>query len=172
MKGNYVSNASLSDEQAKTQLYDTAKEYEENEKLRWLALHLRFQIMNLQKTNAPDPATVQNLKEAAPEILQQLDLFFRSLLIGITPTSQGVQKGAIDRKVTSMASDAIFNVSHGTVNPWKHTAMSLGLASLTGSKLSLQILNRAGHSNIYNEATGLETEFAYSSPAGYSTGGI
>ncbi|ESO95160.1 hypothetical protein LOTGIDRAFT_160926 [Lottia gigantea] len=61
-----------------------------------------------------------------------------------------------------MASDAIYNVSRGTVKPWKHIALGLGLASLTGSKLSKQILNRAGHSISYSETKGLETEFAYS----------
>lgn len=114
--------------------------------------------MNMPKSKTPDPATVQNLKETAPEIPQQLDLFFKTLLGGLTPTHQDTE----DRKVISIASDAIFNVSHGTVKPWQHTAMGLGLASLTGSKLYLQILNRAGHSISYNETKGLETEFAYS----------
>lgn len=117
--------------------------------------------MNLQKTKALDPATVQNLKETALELPHQLDLFFRSLLGNITPTFQDIQKGAIDRKVTSMASAAIFNVSHGSVKPWKHTVMGLGLASLTGCRLSSQILNRAGHIINCNEAKGLDTEFAY-----------
>ena len=36
------------------------------------------------------------------------------------------------------------------------------MASLTGSKLSQQILNRSGHSISYSETKGLETEFAYS----------
>ena len=60
-----------------------------------------------------------------------------------------------------MASDAIYNVSHGAVKPWKHTAMGLGFASLTGSKLAMQILNRTGHCISYSETKGLETEFAY-----------
>ena len=40
--------------------------------------------------------------------------------------------------------------------------MGLGLASLTGSKLVTQILNRSGHCISYSEGKGLETEFAYS----------
>lgn len=67
--------------------------------------------MKLPKSKTPDPATVQNLKETAPEIPQQLALFFRTLLGGLTQTSQG----PLERKVTSMSSDAIFNASHGTV---------------------------------------------------------
>ena len=61
-----------------------------------------------------------------------------------------------------MASDAVYNISRGTVKPWKQTALGLGLASLTRSRMSLDILNRAGHSISYSEAKGLETEFAYS----------
>ena len=80
----------------------------------------------------------------------------------MTLTFEGAQKSSIDRKVTSMASDAIFNVTHGTVKPWKHIVTGLGLASLTGSKMSLQIVNREGHSISYTETKGLETEFAYS----------
>ena len=40
--------------------------------------------------------------------------------------------------------------------------LALGLASLTGSKLVTQILNRTGHCISYSETKGLETEFAYS----------
>ena len=61
-----------------------------------------------------------------------------------------------------MGSDAVYNVTRGTVKPWKHTALGLGLASLTGSKFVNQILNRLGHCISYSEAKSLETEFAYS----------
>ena len=61
-----------------------------------------------------------------------------------------------------MASDAIYNVTRGKAKPWKHTLIGLGLASLTGSKLTMQILNRLGHCINYSEIKGLETEFAYS----------
>ena len=54
-----------------------------------------------------------------------------------------------------------FNATHGSVKLWKYTTLGLELSSLTGSKLSLQILNRLGHSISYSEAKGLETEFAY-----------
>jgi hypothetical protein len=40
--------------------------------------------------------------------------------------------------------------------------MGLGMCSLTGSKLALQILNRSGHSISYSDTKGLESEFAYS----------
>ncbi|XP_048857264.1 uncharacterized protein LOC125724829 [Brienomyrus brachyistius] len=161
-RGNYICASSLTDEEARSQIFHDAQEHEENEKLRWAALHLRSLIMQLPKSKTPVPATVQNLKESSPDIPKQLDIFFRSLLGGVTPAFQGAQTTAIDRKVALMASDAVFNVSWGTVKPWKHIAMGLGMSSLTGSKLVLQILNRAGHSISYSDAKGLETEFAYS----------
>ena len=52
--------------------------------------------------------------------------------------------------------------NHGTVKPWKHIVTGLGLASLTGLKMLLQIVNREEHSISYTETKGLVTEFAYS----------
>jgi len=161
-KGNFVFSSLVREDDAMARLHNESKEHEQNDKLRWAALHLRSQIMTLPKTRTPNPATVQNLKEHSPDIPKQLDLFFRNLLGSETPNFHGAHMDSLDRKATSMASDAIFNVTRGTVKPWKHTAMGLGFASLTGSKLSLQILNRAGHSISYSETKGLETEFAYS----------
>ena len=156
-RGNYICSVMLTDEEARTQIF--SEEHEETEKLRWAANHLRSIIMQMPKTKTPDPATVQNLKESAPPIPKQLDFFFRSLLGG---TSHGEQNSVTERKVASMASDAIFNVTRGTVKPWKHIAMGLGLSSLTGSRLTMQILNRSGHSISYSDTKGLESEFAYS----------
>jgi hypothetical protein len=105
--------------------------------------------------------TIQKLKECAPEIPAQLELFFRSLLYGVTQDSPDGCNEAIDRKVAAMASDAIYNVTRGNFKPWKHTVLGLGLSSITGSKLTMQILNRAGHCINYSAAKGLETELAY-----------
>ena len=65
----------------------------------------------------------------------------------------------VDRKVAAMASDAIYNVTRGTV---KLTAMGLGFVFLTRPTLAMQILNRTGHSVDYSENKGRETEVAYS----------
>ena len=154
-----IYSSDIPEEDAHSRLHEDSKRYEENSKLRWAALHLRSQIMKLPKTRR---ATVETLRECAPEMPEQLDLFLRSLLGGITPILNGTQKDILDRKVTAMRSDAIYNVNRGTVKPWKHTALALGLASLTGSKLVTQILNRTGHCISYSETKGLETEFAYS----------
>lgn len=159
-RGNFIYSSEVADDDAVARLHND-QEHEQNDKLRSAALHLRSQIMKLPNFKTPTPATVQSLKESSPDIPAQLELFFRTLLGGLTPSFRGSQEN-LDRKSTSMASDAIFNVTHGSVKPWKHTTLGLGLSSLTGSKLSLQILNRLGHSVSYSEAKGLETEFAYS----------
>ena len=161
-KGNFIYSSALPEEDAKARLHEDSKRYEQDNKLRWAALHLRSLIMQLPKTKTPNPATVQHLKECATEIPAQLDLFCRCLLDGMTPTFSGAHKVTVDRKVTAMASDAIYNVTRGTIKPWKHTAVGLGFASLTGSKLAMQILNRTGHCISYSETKALETEFAYS----------
>ena len=60
-----------------------------------------------------------------------------------------------------MASDVIYNVTQGTVKPWKYTAMVLGYASLSVSKLVMQILYKTGHCIGYSKTKGLATEFGY-----------
>ena len=160
-KGNIIYSSSCTLEDAKHRLHDDAQKYEEESKIRWAALYLRSKIMQLPKTKNPDPTNVKNLKECSSDIPSQLKLFFESLLGGISPTFTGSSKESFDRKVTAMSSDAVYNVSRGTVKPWKQTIMGLGFASLTGSKLAMQILNRAGHSISYSETKGIETEFAY-----------
>ena len=67
-----------------------------------------------------------------------------------------------------MESHAVYNVTRGSVKPWKHTSFGLGIASLTGSKMVTQILNRTGHCISYSEIKGLETEFAYSAASNES----
>ena len=132
----------------------------EEQLIRNAALYLRSIIMQIPKSKTPNPTTMNNLKECAPKIPSQLKLFFRYLLNGtVSPCTKSETN---ERKVTTMASDAIYNVTRGSVKPWKHVTMGLGMTFLTGSKLALQILNRAGHCISYDDAKSYETEFAYS----------
>ena len=133
-KGNFIFSAAVTEDDAKLTLFNDSELQQQDDRLRWAALHLRSVIMQLPKSKTPNPANVQNLKACASEIPRQVDLFFRYLLGDVTPSFPCENKDTVDRKVTCMASDAIYNVTHGTVKPWKHTALGLGLASLTGSK--------------------------------------
>ena len=75
-KGNFIHSSDICKEEALSHVYKDAKRCEENSKLVWAALHLTSQIMHLSKTRTPNPATVQNLKECASEIPEQVDLIF------------------------------------------------------------------------------------------------
>ena len=67
-----------------------------------------------------------------------------------------------ERKITAMASDAVFNCSRGSIRPWKNTALGLGILSLTCFKTVITVLNRQGHTISYSTVKELETEIAYS----------
>ena len=109
----------MSEEDARVQLDQDAVQSEED-KIKWVAHHLRLQILQLPKTKTPSPTTVEKLKECSPQIPAQLQLFSTTLLGVTIPSFSGNQretKATIDRKVTAMESDAIFNVTNGTVKP-------------------------------------------------------
>ena len=86
-KGNILYSSAISEDEAKGRLNENSVTYEEENKLRWAALHLRSQILKLPKTKTPNPATVTNLRESAPDIPAQLDLFFRTLIGGTTSSA-------------------------------------------------------------------------------------
>ncbi|XP_030837116.1 uncharacterized protein LOC105437992 [Strongylocentrotus purpuratus] len=160
-RGNFIYCSVLLEEEARARLEEDSIRYEEDSKVRWAALHLRSEILKVPKTNTPNPVTVQNVKECAAKIPAQLDLFFRTLLCGMG-SSCTAQKESVERKVNAMSSDAMYNVTRGSTRPWKNTVLGLGLASLTGCKIALQVLNRLGHCISYSEIKGIESEFAYS----------
>lgn len=70
-KGNFIYSSTVTENDAMARLHEDSHRYEQDNKLRWAALHLRSQIMRLPKTKTPSPATVQNLKECAPEVPTQ-----------------------------------------------------------------------------------------------------
>jgi len=162
-KGNFVYSSQLSEADARATL--------ENEKqrqyqiIRSAALHLRNTIKQMPTWRTPTPTSVENLKACSPHLPADLLLFFRTLLCGVRKPNSDA-KDNVDRKVLAMSSDAVFNVSKGSVRPWKQTVLGLGLGTLTGSKLILRIMNRLGYSLSYDEVKALETEFAYSTEEG------
>ena len=68
----------------------------------------------------------------------------------------------IQRKANALASDAVYNVSRGTVRPWKNVVLGLGISVITGSKLDVQVLNRHGLCINYSKVKAFETEYAFS----------
>ena len=63
-----------------------------------------------------------------------------------------------DMKVSSMASDVIFNCTGGAVKPLKQVLLGLSIGAITGSKTTLDILNRLGHSINYKNVKYIETK--------------
>lgn len=78
---------------------------------------------------ATTPTTVENLKACSLELLEDLVLFFKTLCCGIGRSSNDMNKDNIEtgRLWAAMVSDAAFNVSRGSVCPWKQTVVGLGL---------------------------------------------
>ena len=162
-KGNFVYSSTMSDSEARLSIQgDDEKSFHV---IRTAALHIRGKIQAMSKSVTPTPTSVETLKLCSPDLPNEILLFFKTLLCGLREPSGVDNSEAINRKVIGMSSDAVYNASRGTVKPWKHTLLGLGLGTLTGSKLVLRILNRMGHSVSYDEVKSLETEFAFSAEA-------
>ena len=116
----------------------------------------------MPKSKTPIPASVETLKSCYPDLPEEIVVFYKTLMCGLREPTGDHNKEAVQGKVIGMTSDAVHNTSRGTVRPWKHTLIGLGLGILTGSKLVLQMLNRLRHSLSYDEIKSLETEFAFS----------
>ncbi len=128
--------------------------------LPWLCEQRFFAI---PPSKNPSPTSVHTLKDNAPSIPPLTLLFFRTLIGGMQSSPKSAHsKDVIERKAVAGASDAVFNCTRGTVCPWKHQFLGLGLGTLTGSKSLLTVLNRFGHCISYDEVKRLETEMAYS----------
>ncbi|KAJ8031889.1 hypothetical protein HOLleu_25241 [Holothuria leucospilota] len=159
-KGNFVYSSDMSENDARASLLNDDEKH--LHVIRTAALYLRVVIQAMPKWKTPTPTSVTALKASSPELPEELLLFYKTLLCGLREPSGNDSKDAVDRKVTAMSSDAVYNTSRGAVRPWKHTVLGLGIGTLTGSKLILRILNRLGNSLSYDEVKALETEFAYS----------
>ncbi|GFX11447.1 hypothetical protein TNCV_2818811 [Trichonephila clavipes] len=67
------------------------------------------------------------------------------------------------RLSNSLAYDAVYCVSNGTVKPSRHITLGMSVKSLTSSRKIINILNRLGHCCNYNTLEELETEATISS---------
>ena len=127
--------------------------------IRFAALALRTEILQMEKTKIPTSASIQSLKENAPKIPPLTQLFYHTLLSGLSPSP--TPSDPPHSRSLSLSSDAVFVVSKGAVKPRKSTSMGLGMSSMLGSKQAITILNRLGHAISYDECKRLESEMAY-----------
>ena len=109
----------------------------------------------------PQNVTVQDVLAGEVGIPVQLKTFYNCLIGGPNrqdrPTSEKKE-----RRILSLAADAIFCVTNGKSMPSKHVQLGLVIKSVTGSRKTLEILNRMGHCASYHAIEGLETELTYS----------
>lgn len=162
--GNVVFHSSMTSAEAFAMVTESNAQVED---IRCAAMTLRTEILAMPQSKTPSPTSVHTLKESSSTIPDLTLLFFRTLFGGLQPEPglHNTSRDMVERKALASASDAVFNCTRGTVRPWKHQSLGLGLATLTGSKQVLTILNRLGHCVSYDEVKRLETEMAYTCAA-------
>ena len=154
-RGNFVYSNSLSYEDAILKMRHTNPDAD---LVRSAALTIRNELLKLEKTKIPSPTSIYTLKSSAPVIPDLTNLFYRTLIDGLKIQNTDISES----KVTAMASDAMFNVSRGSVKPWKHTLERLCFLSMTGSKKLSVLNNRLGHGLGYDGIMRIETAMTHS----------
>lgn len=134
---------------------------EENDLIDKVALMLRNSILKIDKLKLPSKIKSNDLIVGECVIPDQLDRFFKVLIGGKDIRRRDGLN--CSRLSSSMAADAIFCVSNGTVKPSKHITLGMTIKSLTSSKKVINILNRFGHCCNYTTLEELETEATISS---------
>ena len=139
--------------------------HDEKKTLTEAALQLRQAVLDIKVKPQSTRATVGDLKAEAPKIPEELEHFYTVLMHGTAGTAREAEDDldiTSDMKVSSMASDAIFNCTRGAVKPLKQVLLGLSIGTITGSKTTLEILNRLGHFINLENVKYIETELAYS----------
>ncbi|GFX20245.1 hypothetical protein TNCV_1438041 [Trichonephila clavipes] len=115
----------------------------------------------MDKTTLPAVMKMEDFINGKCTIPEKLDRFFKALIGSKDVRSRdGVY---CHRLSNSLASDAIYCVSNGTVKSSKHITLGMTVKSLTNSRKMINILNRLGHCCNYNTLEELETEATISS---------
>ena len=96
------------------------------------------------------PPTIESLTSNDQKMPQSLKLFMNKLL-----TLPGHDSEIAER--LSYTRDLIYGVTRGTFITLKHFLVGMGLHSITGQKLPIQMLSRLGHSVDYNTVCEIET---------------
>ncbi|KAK0176842.1 hypothetical protein PV328_000944 [Microctonus aethiopoides] len=142
-------------------LEDDLSQLEENDLIDKVALILRDAILKIDKSKLPSQIKTKDLIAGECVIPHKLDRFFKIFIGGKDIRRRdGIN---CNRLSSSMAADAIFCVSNGTVKPSKHITLGMTIKSLTSSKKIINILNRLGHCCNYTTLEELETEATISS---------
>ncbi|GFV96408.1 hypothetical protein TNCV_2869851 [Trichonephila clavipes] len=134
------------------------KKLEENDKVAFI---VRSTILKMDITTLPAIMKMEDLIKGECTIPEKLDRFFKTLIGGKDIRRRdGV---SCHRLSNSLASDAIYCVSNGTVKRSTHITLGMTMNSLTSSRKMINILNRLGHCCNYNTLEELEPEATISS---------
>ena len=110
-KGNFVYCNGMSEGDAKASLHTDVEKH--LHVIRTAALYLRAVIQVMPKWKTPTPTSVATLKACSPELPEEIMLFYKTLLCGLHQPSGNDNRDAVDRKMTAMSSDAVYNTSRG-----------------------------------------------------------
>ena len=71
-----------------------------------------------------------------------MNTFFSYLIAG--PDRRNWRNPRESQRIKSISQDAIFSSTNGTKKPHKHLKLAFALKGLTGSKTTINVLNRMG----------------------------
>ncbi|GFY44081.1 hypothetical protein TNIN_288671 [Trichonephila inaurata madagascariensis] len=119
------------------------KTLEENDLIDKVAFILRSTILKMDKTTLPAVMMMEDLIEGECTIPEKLDRFFKTL----NGSKDIRRRDGVNchRLSNSLASDATYCVSIGTVKPSKNVTLGMTVESLTSSRKMINILNRLEH---------------------------
>jgi hypothetical protein len=106
----------------------------------------------------PTPLTAEVLRKGQADTTDMLMHFFRVLCTG--SETVGDSDSHTEWYVRTASADTIFVTSRGRVKPGKHLTLGVGIKSIVGSKVVVDILSRFNHSIHYNTVEECETELA------------
>ena len=101
------------------------------------------------------PPTMEQLSQDEHSQPPSLQLFLKYLMNCHHSNKKPTE--AMNRKITSYASDLISAVSKGKTITAKHFLLALGLHNMTGQRSAIEILNRLGHCLDYNTTCEIES---------------
>ena len=116
-------------------------------------------ILTAETKTLPDNLTIKDIFKGEVEVPLLVNTFFSYLIAG--PDRRNWSNPRKSRRIKSISQDAIFSSTNGTKKPHKHLKLALALKGLTGSKKTIDVLNRHGHCITYSTTEELETEFTY-----------
>lgn len=120
------------------------------------AFHIRRDIMKIPRKKLTDKITLDDIYSGYCDLPTSLINLLNYIIIG--PRSRYADSEKKSRLVQSIASDIVYAVNNGNLNPAKHLQLGIVLKNCCSQRKTLDIVNHLGHCVSYNVAEELETE--------------